>query len=72
MERKCFDCGGFRHIICHCRNRKEKELVSMFLNRFKVLKSSIIQRGEDSGKKEEKDKRTILKEEKLKEKLVEV
>ena len=23
-ERKCFGCGGFRHIACHCRNIGEK------------------------------------------------
>jgi len=72
MERKCFDYRGFGHIICHCKKREEEELVSIPLNRFEVLKNSIIQRKEGSRKKEEKDRRTILREEKLKEKPVKV
>lgn len=42
MERKCFDCKGFRHIIYYCRNREEKELTVMISNRFEVLKSRVI------------------------------
>ncbi len=29
IERKCFVCGGFRHITCNCKNvknRQEEEL----------------------------------------------
>jgi len=25
-ERKCFGCGGFEHIACHCRNMGEERL----------------------------------------------
>jgi len=46
MERKCFDCGGFKYITYHCRNRKVKELTVMLSNRFEVLKSRVINIGE--------------------------
>ena len=36
-ERKYFVCGGFKHIICYCRNRKEEESVLMPSNRLEVL-----------------------------------
>ena len=38
----------------------------MSSNRFEVLKNKIMNRGEGSRKEEEKDRRTILREEKLK------
>jgi len=49
-ERKNFVCGRFRHIACHCRNRKEKELVSMPSNKFEILKDKVMQREKDSRK----------------------
>ena len=41
-ERKCFVCGGFGHIVCHCRNMEEEGLVQMPSNRFEVLRSRVM------------------------------
>ena len=72
-ERKCFDCEGFEHITYNCRNVEEKRLISMFLNIFEVLKDRVMQREEDSERKERNNGRMILREKKLKrQKLVEV
>jgi len=65
-ERKCFGCGGFGHITCNCRNAKEEELILMLSNKFEVLKSRLMQRGEDSGRETSKDRKTILREERAK------
>ena len=62
-ERKCFGCGGFRHIIYQCRNMRREELVQISSNKFEVLKNNIIQRGEESEREIVKDKRKILREE---------
>jgi len=62
-ERKYFGCGGFRHIVRHCRNRKEEESVQMLSNKFEMLRSKVMQRGEESGRKAVKDRREILREE---------
>ena len=72
IERKCFDCGGFRHITHHCRNRREERSTVMPSNRFEVLKSKVMNIREESGKEIGKDRKTILREERLKKKLVEV
>jgi len=73
MERKCFVCGGFGHITHNCRNRREEGSIPMFSNKFEVLKSKVMNIGEESGREIEKDRKTILREERLKkEKLVEV
>ena len=65
-ERKCFGCGGFGYMASHCRNREGEEPVQVFSNRFEVLKVRVMQREEGSGKKVVKDRREILKEEKVK------
>ena len=65
-ERKCFDCGGFGHIGCHCRNIEEKELVQMLSNRFEVLRDMVMQREEESGNKVRKDRKMTLREERAK------
>ena len=65
-ERKCFACGGFRHMAYYCRNTEAEELVLVFSNRFEVLKIRVMQRGEGSGKEVAKDRREILREEKVK------
>ena len=62
-ERKCFRCGGFGHIACHCRNVKEEESVQMPPNKFEVLKSKVMQRGEGGRGKVRKDRKEILREE---------
>jgi len=65
-ERKCFGCGDFGHIACHCRNMREKEPTLVSSNKFEVLKIRVMQRGEGSGKEMAKDRREILREEKAK------
>jgi len=65
-ERKCFGCGGFGHMASHCRNRGEGEPVPVSSNIFEVLKVRVIQRGEGSSKEMAKDRREILREEKVK------
>ena len=58
-ERKCFDCEGFEHITYNCRNVEEKRLISMFLNIFEVLKDRVMQREEDSERKEKIEKTEV-------------
>jgi len=65
-ERKCFGCGGFEHIVHHCRNVEEEGSVQVPSNKFEVLRSRVMQRGERSRGKVRKDRREILKEEKAK------
>jgi len=65
-ERKCFVCRDFGHIAYHCRNMEEEESVQMPSNRFEVLKDRVIQRGKGSGSKVGKDKKEILREERVK------
>jgi len=68
-----FVCGGFGHITHNCRNGREGGSIPMFSNKFEVLKSRVINIGEGSGIEIEKNRKTILREERLKkEKLVEV
>ena len=68
MERKCFICRSFEHITYNCKNRGEEWLIPIPSNKFEVLKSKVINIGEDSGRKIEKDRKTILREERLKKK----
>ena len=63
-ERKCFVCGGFGDIACHYRNIKKEGLVQTPSNRFEVLKSRIMQRGE--GSEVGKNRKMILREERAK------
>ena len=75
IERKCFFCRGFGHIACYCRNvesRQKEEPTQRSLNKFEVLKSRVMNVGEDNGREIRKDRKTILREEKLKKKPVEV
>ena len=65
MERKCFIC---RSITYNCKNRGEEWLIPIPSNKFEVLKSKVINIGEESGRKIEKDRKTILREERLKKK----
>jgi len=65
-ERKCFGCGGFRHMAYNCRNIGAEEPTLVSSNRFEVLKVRIMQRGEGSGKEAAKDRKEILREEKMK------
>ena len=48
-ERKWLDFRGFRHIAYHCRNMEEEGSVQMPSNRFEVLRSRVMQRGEGTG-----------------------
>ena len=65
-KRKCFACGGFRHMAYSCRNVEKKGPVQMPLNRFEVLKVRVMQKEEGSGKEVAKDKKEILREERVK------
>ena len=64
-ERRCFVCGIFGHMAHYCRNRgEEKRGSSMSQNKF--LKDRVMQRGEGSGSEVVKDRKEILKEERVK------
>jgi len=65
-ERKCFGCRGFGHMASHYRNGGKREPVPVSPNRFEVLKVRVMQRGEGSGKEMAKDRKEILREEKVK------
>ena len=65
-ERKCFVCGGFGHITCHCRNIEEEGSVQMPSNRFEALRDRIMQKGEESESEVGKDRKMILREERAK------
>jgi len=65
-EKKCFGCGGFGHMANHCRNMGREKPMMVPSNRFEVLKVRVMQRGEGSGKEVVKDRREILREEKVK------
>jgi len=41
-ERKCFGCGGFGHIVYHCRNTGEEGLAPVPSNKFEVLKNKVM------------------------------
>ena len=49
-----------------CRNVGEEEPTQVFSNRFEVLKVRVMQRGEGSSKEMAKDRKEILREEKVK------
>jgi len=65
-ERKCFECGRFRHMASHCRKIGAEESVPMPSNMFEVLKVRMMQRGKRSGKEVTKDRKEILREERAK------
>ena len=77
QERKCFICRGCRHITCYCRNRRETEENRrvknggpehwLSSNKFEVVTSRVMNIGEGSGIKEKKDRKTVLREKRLKE-----
>ena len=69
IKRKCFVCEGFRYIAYYCRNvesRQEERPIQRSLNLFKVLRSNMINIEEKSRENISKDRKTILKEERLK------
>ena len=69
IQRKCFVCGDFEHIAHHYRNRESRQKekpTQRFLNKFKVLKSRVINVGEGNEREIKKNRKTILKKEKLK------
>ena len=51
MERKCFICEGFEHIAHNYRNMKEEKSIQRPSNRFEVLRDRVIQREEESERK---------------------
>ena len=68
IERKYFVCEGFGHIAYYYRNIKEEELILIPSNKFEVSKSRMIQKEKRSKKEIGKDKKTILRQERLKRK----
>ena len=65
-ERKYFACGIFGHMASHCKNIGIEEPTQMSSNRFEVLKVRVMQKRERNGKEVAKDRREILREEKVK------
>ena len=65
-ERKCFGCRSFGHVACHCRNVGEEEPTLVLSNKFEVLKDRVMQREEGSSKEIVKERKEILREEKVK------
>jgi len=49
MEMRCFICGGFGHMACNCRNRREERSTQMLSNKFEVLTSRVMNMGIPSG-----------------------
>ena len=65
-ERKCYACGGFRHIAYSCRNVEEKGPAQVPSNKFEVLRSRVMQKGEGGGGEVRKYRKEILKEQRAK------
>jgi len=65
-ERKCFVCGGFRHIAHHCRNIEKERSVQMLLNRFEVMKNRVMHKGKGSGREAVKERKEVLREKRAK------
>jgi len=65
-KRKCFECGGFSYMASNYRNMRKEEPIPVSSNRFEVLKVRVMQRGKGSGKEIVKDRKEILREEKVK------
>ena len=53
-------------MVCSCRNVGNKEPIQVSSNSFEVLKDRVIQRGKGSGKEKIKNRKEILREEKVK------
>ena len=69
IKRKYFVCRGFGHIAHHCRNmesRQEERPRQRSLNKFEILRSIVMNIGEKGREEISKDRKTILKEERLK------
>jgi len=65
-KRKCFACGEFGHMAHSCRKVGEEELIQVSSNKFEMLKIKVMQKGEENGKEVAKDRREVLREEKVK------
>ena len=76
QKRKCFKCGGFRYIVKNYRIKKVKKVVILeSSDKFQVLASRVMNIEEESEIKVKKDRKMVLKEERVKkkkERLVEV
>jgi len=69
QERKYFWCEEFGHIMRNCRAKKVKKVATLqSSNKFEVLASRIINRGEGSKKEVKKDRKIVLREERAKKK----
>jgi len=66
-EEKVFSCRRWEHISRNCRVKEQKEVATLQSpNKFKVLTSRIMNVGEESRGEVKKDKRTVLREERIK------
>ena len=65
-ERKCFACGRFGHMAYSCRNVGKERPAQVPSNRFEVLKVRVMQKGKRSSKEVAKDRKEILREERVK------
>jgi len=61
LERKCFVCGDFVYYYRNMENRQEKRLVPRSLDKFKVLKSRVMNVEQGSEREIRKDRKTILR-----------
>ena len=68
IERKCFCCGGFGHIVHNCRNRKKEGLIQRSSNKFEIFARRVIDKIILNVREQEKDRKTILQEKRLKKK----
>ena len=59
-------CGRFSYMAYSYRNEGKKELAQVPSNIFEVLKVKMMQKGEGTGKEVVKDKKEILREERVK------
>jgi len=65
-EKKCFACGKFGHMVYYYSNVGKEEPTQVSSNRFEVLKIRVMQKEEGSGKEVAKDRKEILREERVK------
>jgi len=69
IERRCFVCRGFGHMASNCRNmesRGEEGSIKMPSNKFEVLRSRVINVGDNSRREMNKNSsKRVEKEEKL-------
>ena len=69
IERECFCCGGFGHIVYNCRNResrKKEGLIQRSSNKSEIFARKVMDKIVLNAREQEKDRKTILQEKRLK------